>query len=93
MSEYNFPYQDAAFLINDLMDFDQMCLDAGLEDVNSELASAILEEAGRLGSEVFAPLNTVGDQSGARLEENGVQGSPGFADAYHQYAENGYGYQ
>ena len=88
MSEYSFPYKDAAFLINDLLDFDQMCLDAGLEDVNGELAEAILEEAGRLGSEVLAPLNAIGDKKGATLEENGVNETPGFAEAYRQYVDN-----
>ena len=90
MSDYQFPYKDASFLINHLLDFDRACQDAGLEDVNSELADAILEEAGRLGSEVFAPLNEVGDKSGARLEEDGVHETPGFAEAYRQYAENGW---
>ncbi len=90
MSDYHFPYKDASFLINDLLDFDRLCADAGLEDVNSELASAILEEAGRFGSEVFAPLNEVGDKSGATLEEDGVHETPGFADAYRQYSDNGW---
>ena len=70
MSDYQFPYKDASFLINHILGFDQACLDAGLEDVNSELADAILEEAGRLGSEVFAPLNEIGDTSGATLEKD-----------------------
>jgi len=90
MSDYRFPYKDASFLINHLLDFDRMCEQAGLEDVNGELASAILEEAARFGSEVFAPLNEVGDKSGARLEEDGVHETPGFAEAYRQYAENGW---
>jgi len=90
MSDYSFPYKDAAFLINDVLDFDQMCTDAGLEDVNSELAEAVLEEAGRLGSEVLAPLNAIGDEKGATLEDNGVHETPGFADAYRQYVDNGW---
>ena len=90
MSDYQYPYKDASFLINDLLDFDQFCQEAGLEDVNGELASAILEEAARLGSEVFAPLNEVGDKSGARLEDDGVHQTPGFAEAYRQYADNGW---
>jgi len=91
MSDYRFPYKDAEFLINELLDFDQMCLDAGLEEVNSELASAILEEAGRFGSEVLAPLNTVGDEQGAKLAEDGVHETPGFAEAYRQYVDYGWG--
>ena len=90
MSAYQYPYKDASFLINDVLDFDRMCQDIGLEDVNSELASAILEEAARLGSEVFAPLNEVGDKTGARLEDDGVHETPGFAEAYRQYADNGW---
>lgn len=90
MSDYQFPYKDATFILNDLLDFEQSCADAGLEDVNAELAEAILEEAGRLGSEVFAPLNTVGDNQGATLGENGVQETPGFKDAYQQYVDSGW---
>ena len=90
MSDYVFPYKDASFLISKLLNFDQACLDAGFEDVNSELADAILEEAGRLGTEVFAPLNEVGDKKGATLEQDGVHETPGFAQAYQQYADNGW---
>ena len=90
MTVYHFPYKDAEFLINDLLDFDKMCQAAGLEDVNSELASAILDEAARLGNEVIAPLNPVGDRNGATLGEDGVQETPGFADAYRQYVDSGW---
>lgn len=90
MSDYRFPYKDAAFIIEELIDFDQLCLDAGLEDVNSELASAILEEAGRFGSEVLAPLNSVGDTLGTKLGDNGVEETPGFADVYRQYVDTGW---
>ena len=90
MSDYRFPYKDAEFLINHVLDFDQICLDAGLEEVNAELALAILEEAGRFGSEVLGPLNVIGDKLGATLEEDGVHETPGFAEAYRQFSENGW---
>lgn len=90
MSDYRFPYKDAAFLLNDLLNFDQLCIDAGLEEVNTELALAILEEAGRFGVEVLAPLNTVGDKQGATLTDEGVQETPGFAGAYRQFIDNGW---
>ncbi len=90
MSDYRFPYKDASFLLNEILDFDQMCVEAGRDDVNVELAEAILEEAGRFGSEVLAPLNVAGDQQGARLEDIGVVESPGYTEAYQQYIENGW---
>lgn len=90
MTVYNFPYKDAEFLITELLGFDQMCLEAGLEDINSELFFAILDEAGRLGSEIIAPLNPIGDQQGATLGEDGVRETPGFAGAYRQFVDSGW---
>jgi len=90
MSVYDFPYKDAEFLINEVLGFEQMCCAAGLEDINNELIAAILHEAGKLGSEVIAPLNFVGDQTGATLGEDGVQETPGFADAYRQFVDSGW---
>ena len=90
MTDYHFPYKDASFLINELLGFDEMCEQAGLEDMNGEMACAILEEAARIGNEVFAPLNDVGDKQGATLEADGVHETPGFAEAYRQYADNGW---
>ena len=90
MSEYQHPYRDAEFVLNELVEFDQLCQDAQLDEVNSELASVILNEAGKLGSGVLAPLNTVGDAQGAKLGENGVEQTPGFAEAYQEFAEGGW---
>ena len=90
MSTYTAPYADANFVIKELVKFDQYCSAAGLEEVNSELASVIIEEAGKLASDVLAPLNSTGDQKGARLEDNKVIETEGFADAYQQYVENGW---
>jgi len=90
MSDYSFPYKDATFVIEELIGFDRLCEEGGLEDVNSELATAILEEAARLAAEVWAPLNVVGDQKGATLDELGVRETPGFAEAYRQYVEGGW---
>ncbi len=90
MTVYNHPYKDVEFLFSELLDFDRMCQEAGLEDINQELVSAILDEAGRLGTEVIAPLNAIGDRNGATLGEDGVQETPGFADAYRQYVDSGW---
>ena len=90
MSDYSYPYKDAAFIFDELIGFDRLCSEGGLEEINSELATAILEEANRLATEVIAPLNVVGDQQGATLDDSGVRETPGFAEAYRQYAEGGW---
>jgi alkylation response protein AidB-like acyl-CoA dehydrogenase len=90
MSDYTFPYKDASFIIDELIEFDRLCEAGGLEDVNGELVGAILEEASRLAGEVIAPLNVVGDREGASLDESGVRESPGFSEAYRQYVEGGW---
>jgi alkylation response protein AidB-like acyl-CoA dehydrogenase len=90
MSDYSYPYKDAEFILNELIGFDRMCEQAGLEEFNSELVSAIIEEASRLATEVVAPLNWTGDEKGAQLGDNGVEETPGFADAYLQYVESGW---
>ena len=79
MSDYKHPLTDAEFVLNELVQFDQLCADAGLEDINSELASVILTEAGKLGSGMLAPLNRTGDLNHPRLDEQGVQQTEGFA--------------
>ncbi|MBB1489513.1 acyl-CoA dehydrogenase [Oceanospirillum sediminis] len=90
MSDYQHPYRDAEFVIRELVEFDQLCTDAGMEDINSELASVIMTEAGKLGSEVLGPLNRVGDAQGAQLTDKGVEQTPGFSEAYQQFAEGGW---
>ncbi len=90
MSGYAHPYRDTEFVLEELVGFEQLCARAKLDDVNSELVSAILIEAGRLGSGVLAPLNRVGDTQGAQLSELGVEETPGFADAYRQFQEGGW---
>lgn len=90
MSEYRHPYKDAGFVLSELVDFDVLCEKAGFEGVNMELATAVLEEAGKLGSEVLAPLNWSGDQNGASLGDSGVQETPGFGEVYRDFAEAGW---
>lgn len=90
MSDYAHPYRDTTFVLKELVKFEALCASAHLDDINDELVSAILAEAGRLGSAVLAPLNRIGDTQGARLNEQGVQEAPGFADAYRQFQAGGW---
>jgi alkylation response protein AidB-like acyl-CoA dehydrogenase len=90
MSIYNAPAQDTAFVLDQLVQLDKLCEAMQLEEVNLELANVIVEEAGKLASEVLAPLNAEGDSNGAKLSDDKVQESAGYSDAYQQYMENGW---
>jgi alkylation response protein AidB-like acyl-CoA dehydrogenase len=90
MSDYQFPYKDARFILDEIVGFDALCAGGGLDEVNGELAAAIFEEANRLAVEVIAPLNWVGNEKGATLGENGVDETPGFSEAYAQMVESGW---
>src|SRR4051794_39732419 len=63
----------------------------GYEEVLSELAEPILENASRFAGDVLSPLNPVGDREPARHEAGrGVVTSPGFAAAYQRFREDGW---
>src|SRR3546814_1082912 len=62
----------------------------GYEEVNTEVAVTIMEEAGKFATSVLEPLNRPGDEEGCTLE-NGVVTTPsGVAAAYLAFAEAGW---
>ncbi len=90
MSDYTAPLADMQFVIERLCGLDTVAGLPAFADVNSELLGAILTEAGTLASEVLAPLNRMGDKTGARLEASGVQMPAGWHAAYRQFVEGGW---
>jgi alkylation response protein AidB-like acyl-CoA dehydrogenase len=64
----------------------------GFEDVNRELVDAVLEESARFAETVLAPLNRAGDIDGATYDKQTgkVATTPGFKEAYAQFAEAGW---
>src|SRR5206468_777944 len=90
MSEYVAPLQDMQFVLRELAGLDAVAGLPGHEEVNEELASAILEEAGKFASGVLSPLNVVGDREGARWNDGAVRTANGWREAYRQFAEGGW---
>jgi alkylation response protein AidB-like acyl-CoA dehydrogenase len=91
MTAYTAPVDDVAFLLGRVFDFDgQMAALPGCEEVNSELAVSILEEAGKFASEVLEPLNRPNDEEGCRLVDGEVVTAKGMAEAYRSFAEAGW---
>src|SRR5215471_87926 len=90
MPGYNAPIRDMHFVINELAGLEGLGALPGYEELTSQLADAVLEEAAKIAGEVLAPLNKLGDERGASLTKEGVVTAEGFAAAYRQFVENGW---
>ena len=86
---YKAPIDDMKFALSALAS-DMPSLAEALPD--HEMIDVILTEAGKLASDVIAPLNHTADKAGgARHHEDGSVTTPtGFADAYRQLGEGGW---
>jgi len=84
------PVKDMLFAMEHLAQLDQIAQMPGFEEANLETAQAVLEECARLNEEVIAPLNWEGDKNPSALKDGTVRTTPGFADAFRQYAEGGW---
>ncbi|MCE4072305.1 MULTISPECIES: acyl-CoA dehydrogenase [Pseudomonas] len=90
MSEYSAPLRDMQFILDDLGLLARLQALPGQEEIGSDLAQAILAEAGRFASGVLAPLNSVGDRQGARWNDGAVRTADGWKHAYEQFVEGGW---
>jgi 3-(methylthio)propanoyl-CoA dehydrogenase len=87
---YRAPIKDISFVLNELLDHEQLAKLPGFEDYSAELARSVLEEAARFAEDVLAPLNRSGDEEGARWTPEGVFTPKGFKAAYQQFVEGGW---
>ncbi len=89
MPIYNAPTKDIQFVLHDLLKVSEQDI-AGFDDLDRDFTSAVVEEAGRIASEVLHPLNVVGDTEGCVLENGVVRTPTGFKDAFEQMKEGGW---
>ncbi len=90
MSVYNAPLRDMKFVLRELFDGSSLQTYKGYEDFSDDLIDAVLEEAGKLSSEVLFPLNRSGDEEGCTFENGVVRTPSGFKEAYKQFIEGGW---
>jgi alkylation response protein AidB-like acyl-CoA dehydrogenase len=62
----------------------------GFEEAGEETAQAVLEECAKLNEGVVAPLNVEGDRNPSFWKDGQVTTTPGFKDAFRQFAEGGW---
>ncbi len=87
---YTAPLKDMLFNIQHLARIDQVAQLPGFEDAGLETAQAVLEECAKLNEGVIAPLNFEGDKNPSFFKDGQVTTTPGFKDAFRQYAEGGW---
>ena len=87
---YQTPIRDMRYCLDHMAGFDAVRNTGAFEDLSDDLVAAVLEEAGKLADNVFAPLNRVADEIGSRLDDGAVTTPPGFKQAYAQYVEGGW---
>ncbi len=89
MPTYAAPIRDMQFVLHDLLELSAQDI-PGYADLDRDFTAAVLEEAGKLSSEVLAPLNLSGDQEGCHLENGVVRTPTGFKAAFDQIRDGGW---
>jgi 3-(methylsulfanyl)propanoyl-CoA dehydrogenase len=88
---YRAPVQDMAFTLKSLAGLSDLQAGGAFPDLSDDLIDAVLEEAAKLAADVIAPINQAGEKTHAALGDAGVTTPPGYADAYKQWVEGGWG--
>ncbi|MEN9780147.1 MAG: hypothetical protein RL014_1295 [Pseudomonadota bacterium] len=87
---YVAPVKDMLFNVEHLAHIEQIAKIPGFEDAGLETAQAVLEECAKFNEGVVAPLNWEGDKNPSSLKDGVVTTTPGFKEAFRQYAEGGW---
>ena len=90
MTSYTPPLDHMRFVLNRMVGIDRLAALPGYGDVDQDLVDQILDEAGKFASAELAPLNAIGDQQGAVLENGVVRTPEGFKEAYRQFVDGGW---
>lgn len=87
---YRAPVKDMLFDMKELANIDALTQIPGWEDAGHDTAAAVLEECARFNEGVVAPLNFEGDRNPSYFQDGEVVTTPGFKDAFRQFAEGGW---
>ncbi|MCE1192972.1 MAG: acyl-CoA dehydrogenase [Acidovorax sp.] len=87
---YTAPVKDMLFDIEHLANIEQIAQIPGFEDAGLDTAAAVLEECAKFNEGVLAPLNWEGDKNPSSWNNGVVTTTPGFKQAFRQYAEGGW---
>ena len=89
MPSYTAPVKDLQFVLHEVLKASASDI-SGYSELEPDFTAAVLEEAGKICSDVLAPLNAVGDKEGCSLENGVVRVPTGFKEAFDQVREGGW---
>jgi alkylation response protein AidB-like acyl-CoA dehydrogenase len=87
---YRAPVKDMLFDMKELAGIDRLAQMPGFEEAGFDTAQAVLEECAKFNEGVVAPLNVDGDVHPSTFEAGEVTTTPGFKQAFQQFAEGGW---
>jgi alkylation response protein AidB-like acyl-CoA dehydrogenase len=87
---YVAPVNDMLFDMKELAGLDTIAALPGFEDAGLDTAQAVLEECANFTQGVVAPLNAEGDRNPSTWHDGKVSTTPGFKEAFRQFAEGGW---
>ena len=87
---YRAPVKDMLFVMKELAGLEAVAALPGYGDAGPDTAAAVLEECARFNEEVVAPLNWEGDRNPSSFHDGEVRTTPGFKQAFKQFAEGGW---
>ena len=89
MPSYTAPVKDMQFLLHQVLNVSASEI-AGYADLDEAFTAAVLEEAGKVASDLLAPLNASGDREGCALENGVVRTPKGFKAAFAAMKDGGW---
>ena len=87
---YTAPVKEMLFVMQDIADIEKVASIPGFEDYGYDTAAAVLDESAKFCNEVIAPLNWDGDVKPSSWKDGEVTTTPGFKEAFKQFAEGGW---
>jgi alkylation response protein AidB-like acyl-CoA dehydrogenase len=91
MSYYQPQLDDVQFILQRVVQApERIAQMPAFAEVDADLMTQILDEAGKFIGEQIAPLNRVGDEIGAQWHQGQVTMPPGFKDAYQAFWQAGW---
>jgi alkylation response protein AidB-like acyl-CoA dehydrogenase len=82
--------RDQAFVLNELINVEELCGMPSWSDFSRDMFDMVLKEAERLATDVIFPALAPGDREGCRLEDGQVITPPSFRRCFDLYRDGGW---